>query len=275
MNIKLLHNKYFKLKGVESESIYGSILPKFAIGNKIKNTVRTTSYFAMCRETLVGYFRQKISNNFINAKTLDLLIWFTAPETTSVLKNGKVVHKTINNKKNYFEWLSNRHDEAVYRALYVLNVIEKELKWRKTAVRKITHRLGNKHTLYLFIASPKWMFSPPLLSLYTLIIRSGTFKNISKVKSINELSVAYNKTTQKHVLGQNVDIMFLKEISPFLEKFLINVNKIYKGRNRKINFDKTILSANSRFFDEGITKLIKNTTGDKLILERFLKYTHK
>ena len=119
------------------------------------------------------------------------------------------------------------------------------------------------------------MFSPPLLSLYTLIIRSGTFKNISRVKSINKLSTAYNKTTGKDVLNQNTDIMFLKEISPRLEKFFVNINKIYKGRNQKTNFSKSILEQGQHPFDEGITKLVKGTTGDKLILERFLKYTRK
>ena len=273
MNMKILHNKYFKLK--ESELAYGSVLPKFAIGDRTKNTVEAVSYFVICRETLGDQFRHKVSNNLLNSKTLNLLIWFIAPESVMVLTNGKSTYITINNKENYFEWLSTEHSESIYRALYVLNIIEKELKWKRTIVKKIAHRFSNKHDLYLFIASPKWMFSPPLLSLYTLIIRSGTFKNISKIKSINELSTVYGKTAEKDMFGQTGDIIYLKGISSLLEKFLVNIDKIYKGRNRKTNFDKLVLDNTFRSFDEGITTLVKGETGDKLILERFLKYTHK
>ena len=273
MGIKLLHNKYFKLK--ESESAYGSILPKFAIGDKAKNTVRAISYFAMCRETLVDSFRRKVNNNLINVKALNLLVWFTAPGAITVLKGGKSVNINMGNKEDYFEYISTKRNKSIYRALYVLNMIEKELKWKRTIIKEVVHRFSHKHDLYLFVASPKWIFSPPLLSLYTLIIRSGTFENISKVKSINELSIAYSRAAQRHPLDQNADVTYLKEISSLLKKFLVNVNKIYKGRNQKTNFDKTILSDSSRSFDEGITKLIKGTTGDKLVLERFLKYTHK
>lgn len=271
--MKILHNKYFKLK--ESELAYGSAFPKFAIGDRTKNAVEAISYFTACRETLGDHFRRKINNNIFSSKTLDLLIWFIAPGSVMVLKNGKSAYVTINNKENYFEWLSTEHNESIYRALYVLNIIEKELKWKRTIIKKIAHRFSNKHDLYLFIASPKWMFSPPLLSLYTLIIRSGTFKNISKIKSINELSTVYGKTTEKNMFGQTGDIIYLKEISSLLEKFLVNINKIYKGRNRKTNFDKLVLDNASRSFGEGITKLVKGETGDKLILERFLKYTYK
>ena len=273
MNIKILHNKYFKLK--ESESVYGSILPRFAIGNRTKNIVKAVSYFVSCRETLGDSLRRKVNNSLIDTKALNLLIWFTAPGAVAVLKNGKSIRITENNKENYFEWLSARHNKAIYRALYVLNVIEKELRWKRTTVKKVVHSFSNKHSLYLFTASSKWMFSPPLLSLYTLIIRSGTFKNISRVKSINKLSAAYNKTTGKDVSNQNTDIMFLKEISPRLEKFFVNINKIYKGRDQKTNFSKSILEQGQHPFDEGITKLVKGTTGDKLVLERFLKYTRK
>jgi hypothetical protein len=273
MGIKLLHNRYFRLK--RSESTYGSVFPKFAIGDKTKNTIKATSYFAACRETLGNQFRYKVNKSLINAKVLNLLIWFAAPGSVMVLKNGKATHITEHNKENYFEWLSTRHSESVYRALHVLNIIEKELKWKRTTVKKITHRFSNKHDLYLFVASPKWMFSPPLLSLYTLIIRSGTFKSISKIKSIGELSIAYNKTIEKHVPNQRADVSILKEISPWLKKLLVNVNEIYKGRTRKINFDKTVLSNDYSSFSEGITKLVRGETSDKLILERLLKYTCK
>lgn len=273
MNIKILHNRYFKLK--LSESAYGSILPRFAIGNRTRNTVEATSYFALCRETLGDYFRHKVNKNLINTKVLNLLVWFIAPGAVTILKNGKHVYVNTTNKEDYFEWLSTRHNESIYRTLYVLNIIEKELKWKRTTIKKVVHHFSNKHDLYLFVASPKWMFSPPLLSLYTLIIRSGTFENISKIKSINELSIAYNKTTERHVSNQNTDIAFLKEISPHLEKFLVNINKIYKGRNRKTNFDKSVLGNNYGSFNEGITKLMNGTTSDDLVLERFLKYTRK
>ena len=141
--------------------------------------------------------------------------------------------------------------------------------------KKIAHHFSNKHDLYLFVASPKWMFSPPLLSLYTLIIRSGTFKNISKIKSINELSVVYGKTNGKDMFGQTGDITYLKGISSLIEKFLVNINKIYKGRDQKTNFDKSVLDNISRSYGEGITRLVEGETSDKLILGRFLKYTRK
>jgi hypothetical protein len=273
MGIKLLHNKYFRLK--KSESAYGSVFPKFAIGDKIKNTIRAVSYFVACRETLGKHLRYKVNRNLINTRVLNLLVWFAAPGSVTILKNGKFTHITERNKENYFEWLSARHNESVYRALHVLNMVEKELKWKRTIVKKVIHHLSNKHDLYLFVASPKWMFSPPLLSLYTLIIRSGTFKSISEIKSIDELSIAYNKTIEKHIPDQSTDVVFLKEISPQLKKLLVNVNEIYKGRTRKINFDKAILDNKGGSFSEGITKLVRGETGDKLILERFLKYTYK
>ena len=134
MNMKILHNKCFELK--KGELAYGSVLPKFAMADKTKNAAKAISYFAICRETLGDCFRRKINNNLLNSKTLDLLIWFTAPGSVVVLKNGKSIYITEHNKENYFEWLSAEHNESIYRALYVLNIIEKELKWRRTTVKK-------------------------------------------------------------------------------------------------------------------------------------------
>lgn len=273
VTIKILHNKYFKLK--QSEQGYGSILPKFALGNRNGNTVEAISNFSSCRETLGFHFRHKVIIDAINTRILRLLIWFTTPGIVQIWKNDKVVCINEKNKKNYFEYISAKQNKSMYRALHVLNVIEEELKWRKTTIKEVDHSFNVRHSLYLITASPKWMFSPPLLSLYTLILRAGAFENISRAKSISKLATAYAKTTNKHAIGQTGDVAYLKEIAPVFKKFFVNINEIYRGRNQKVNFDRRILIRDHHPFDEGITKLVKGTTGDKLILERFLEYTHK
>lgn len=274
MDIKILHNKCFRVR--RSENSYGSFSPFFALGKRVKNTVKPISHFVLCRETLGSSIRRRINCNTIDTKILNLLVWFLTPDSIKVLKNGEPVY--INNaKKDYLEYVTSEHDKSIHRALHVLNVIEKELGWRKTVIKKVNHCLSNRHNLYLFIASPRWILAPPLLSLYTLIIRSGTFKNISKIKSIDELSTAYSKTTKEHVLDldQVEDVVLLKEIASILKDFLININKIYKGRNRKMNFSTDVFKSNYNAFNEGITKLVKGNTCDTFILERFRKYTHK
>lgn len=273
MNIQLLHNNYFKLN--KSEHFYASVIPRFALAQRTGNTVKAASRFASCRETLVAFLRRKVVYGVTDTKTLSLLIWFSIPNSIMILKNNKSVCISEKTKKNYFEYVAIKHKESIYRAVHVLNIIEKELKWKKTTVKEPKHRFSNKHSLYLFTLSPKWMFSPALFSLYTLIIRTGTFTTVSRVRTINGLAAAYIKTDKTHfsIGQQSLDAVFLKDIAPYLKKFLTRINKIYKGRDQKTNFDRSILLKNYSPFYEGITKLIKGTTGDSYILERFLKYT--
>lgn len=271
MAIKISHNKYFKLK--ESRQCYGNILPKFALGKRTKNIIEAASCFSRCRETLNAYFRNRVNKGVVDTRILRLLIWFAVPGTVTIQKNNKFIQIGENNKENYSEYVTTEYDKSIYRASYVLNVIEKELGWKKTTIKKVNHRLGDRHNLYIVTASPKWVFSPPLLSLYTLILRTGTFKNISKIKSIDRLATAYTKTTTKHAIGQDVDIASLRKIAPILKKFLTNINEIYKDRNQKTNFSGSIIEGTT--YDEGIMKLVRGVTGDKLVLKRFLKYTHK
>lgn len=268
--MKIKHNKFLPIKN--SEFIMGGTHPKFSLGDRDRDEISPICSFNTCRESLSFALRDKIRCNEINTRILRLIMWFCPSKDPRKVVNKKIINL---DKEQYFNDMSIKYDKTLSTAVDTLNTIEKELKWRKSIIQKLEHKFSNRHNLYLVMASPKWMFSPPLISLYLLILRSGTLTGVSKSKSIREFVIKCKEISNNAVLGQKSDIEHLKLFAPKLQKFLTNVGNIYKKRTQKMNFSRTVLTSGSGGFSEGMLKLVKADTGDKHILKEFQKYTGK
>jgi len=159
----------------------------------------------------------------------------------------------------------------VKAALKILNIIEREHKWALTVAHPIKP-YSNVDCIYLFVASKKWMRSPHLLSLFTLLIRLAqqtklnndtSFKRVRTYKGLLKKLKEYSEMT-----SHNPDKVTVKQTKQFWDPLLRNYQKLYRGMSMKRNFDN---NKYSNYYDEGLRKLCRGSTGDMEMRLRFKK----
>jgi hypothetical protein len=126
-------------------------------------------------------------------------------------------------------------EKKIDQCLEFLNQIEENLLMPCSKVRKCSNAPAEyKYGVFLFQGSKRWMQSPPMISLYSLLIRVG----FSHVSGTN-FSTTIKMLKEGHLKPyQNKDSKWLNEIEPALYKIMrFNDRKIFH-RDIKLNYPK-------------------------------------
>lgn len=116
-----------------------------------------------------------------------------------------------------------------------INQIEERIKIKKTQVRECSSPPENyKNGIFIFEGSRRWIQAPPMLSLYSLLLRVGFSHTLgdSFTTTIEGIKSGKIKPYQKH------DRRWLDKIGPALEKiFRLGDRRIFH-KNIKANYPK-------------------------------------
>lgn len=160
------------------------------VGEDIKGKAAQLLRWTTCREIFTAQLKRDIvgRHDKIGTKHTRLALKSVYSKTSSIFK-----HKGIFKSS----------DKAMETAMKMLNVIEKKAGWDLTVITKIeknTLNNVNKDKIivskYLIEGPKEWMSATPLISLYTLIIRSGWFRELSKIKQVEDIAPMCKKLTE-------------------------------------------------------------------------------
>lgn len=175
---------------------------------------------------------------------------------------------TGSNNKQAKDQQKKKFESSAKVALKILNIIEREHKWALTTAH-IVKPLSDGDTVYMFVASKKWMRSPHLLSLFTLLVRiaqqtklnDASFKRIRTYKSLLKKLKEYSAVT-----NHDFDKISIKKTIKYWDPLFRNYLKLYHGMPMKRNFDS---SKYDDHYDEGLQKLCCDGASDNETRRRF------
>ena len=133
-------------------------------------------------------------------------------------------------------------EELMPKTLDLVNRVAARLKIQKTVAYRISNPLTQhaRSQSFLLVGSPSWMKSPPMISFYTLLMRSSPGHDES-IKSIDKAIEALSLPSNTKV---NVgDRQLLKNGNKAILRIMKYKNKIWH-RTRKDNFPNSLSSGN-------------------------------
>jgi hypothetical protein len=156
----------------------------------------------------------------------------------------------------------------------VLNMVEEEVKWPKTCLIFPDHEWKNLGTIAIFKVSNKWTYSPYMLSLVILILRSSLFTNVHKMKSIPELKDLRKKMCRNRCSGYWSDKAETKDFAAQTFKewipVLKNFNAIHKNTDWISNFSRSSYGAAAYYYHtEGILTLVDGNAKNQIIFDNY------
>lgn len=124
--------------------------------------------------------------------------------------------------------------EKIPNVLDFINQAASKLKLKKTTVQEVSNppKRYSKTGIFVFEGSPRWMNSPPLLSMYSLFIRASTNHKIGTDLMVSIKDIIKNRLD----VGQRDDSNQLKQALPGIENifnlgyrkfFFMDSNKNY------------------------------------------------
>ncbi len=220
-----------------------------------KGKVKQLSRFDTCREILCCRIFDVISRTTkrtIPTDKLRLVVKIASSSGDSQTQRG--YQKTM--------------DKWTKAATHMLNIIEKEHKWVLTKAYPIKpYSHGDK--IYMLVASKKWMRSPHMLSLFTLIFRINTHRGM-RSSTTNRLKLY--KSIMKHIKKFSVEGVVVGDKSrvnttiEYWDPLLRNYNKMFKGFPMKDVFNRYSYRHHA---EEGINGLCSNRCTSHKLQERF------
>jgi hypothetical protein len=163
-------------------------------------------------------------------------------------------------------------DKWIKSALHILNIIEKEHKWSLTKAHTIKpYSYGDK--VYGIVASKKWMRSPHLVSLFTLIFRfsirkelqTPSFRRIRSYKGVM-------KNIKKFSGGLHGDKYKVGASLKYWDPLLRNYSKMFRGWPMKKTFNRSNYTSHA---EEGINRLCKGNSSSPKLRSRFNEVVKK
>lgn len=107
-------------------------------------------------------------------------------------------------------------------SLHLINLVEKTLDMPQTTLTELP---GQYH---VFQGNRRWLISPPMLSLYTLLIRAGRSCDGGDLDTATQ--AYYN------CKGMNTDVGYMKQARPGLEHILTYGDRFVFGNNMAANW---------------------------------------
>jgi len=133
----------------------------------------------------------------------------------------------------------NRMHKKIDGCLDFINQIEDRIGIPRSKVRKCLNPCLNYHenNVFIFQGNKRWIFSPPMLSLYTLLIRVGFAHKTGK---------DYNLTIQDLKSGnikpyQSKDTRWITEVEPALEKIIRVGDKKIFYKDINLNYPSSMI----------------------------------
>lgn len=190
-----------------------------------------------CRETFTNVIHKKLFDEKcpvqdVNLKKMDFSV---------VKKHDKFT--LVGNDKT-------RSDEVMKVAMNCVHIIEKYLGWSMSRIYEIENGNMSENNAYGYIirGSRKWLRSPPILSLYLLIVKMAEYKEtMSKVKTIYDFEVIgslpefSNNTNAKLanpfvVDGENSSIFWYRAVCKQIVPFIENIHNLFFKNSLKQNY---------------------------------------
>lgn len=255
----MVSKRVLKIKRT-SASQYGSTYSHsgymFAFCSKIvNNEVALQSGFQSCREDLAGCLFYNKANTIQTDRSRYVVRHVTGDA------NGDGVKKWFDSKTEV--------------GLKIINIMEARHGWPLTKmynVKPLVRELnsyGSPRRLITFqkvlIGSSKWVRSPHMVSLCTLLFRlpvrvTKIFGNIKSYKALKEACSKCEKT-------QSGDGYHVALTSKFWDMLMSNFDRMFAGSTSKDNFKKA--NYKNCQYDEGISKLCRFNCRNKQISEKF------
>lgn len=224
-----------------------------------KDKVKQLSRFDSCRESLCCRMFDAIDRLTSRTMSMDKLRLVVKIGSNSSYPSTQEEHQKMMDK-----WAKS--------ALHILHIIEKEHKWTLTKAYPIKpYSFGDK--VYMIVASKKWMRSPHLVSLFTLIFRiSGdeSFQTPSFMRLKSYKSVMQH--IKKFSARGGGDKSRVNAILKYWDPLLRNYNEMFKGYSMKETFDRHNYTSHTQ---EGINRLCDNRCTNYKLQERFDKVVKK
>jgi hypothetical protein len=167
--------------------------------------------------------------------------------------------------------------EAHKKAIRLINSLEKNVGWPLTKSFRITEnvnksadsQLNGGDILFVVTGNIKWMRSPVLISMYTILLRSGSMAPVSSSKTVTADKDTFTKIV-KSLNGDSGNYLKVALIYgiPLLSKF----DAMFVKRSLRFNYSAKRLGAGSNSGLEGLSYLVKGNTTDKDLYARFKKH---
>ena len=121
----------------------------------------------------------------------------------------------------------------ILNVLNFLNQIEKKMGLKPTSATKVSNAPSRyKNGFFVLEGSKKWILSPPMLSMYTLMIRTGFCHNIGEDFNITIENVISGKVDKYQRNDQN----YLTTSKPGIQKIVDVGYKTIFGKEPKLNY---------------------------------------
>ncbi len=223
---------------------------------KITGEIKQLTEFIFCRESLTCRVFDRMSRSIalMNRKGAGKM----------PIDKLRLLAKTASAARSSSEELK----VGVKTALKILNIIERKHKWALTVAHPV-EPCSNTDDIYMFVASKKWMRSPHLLSLFTLLVRLAQHKGLSSDSSFRRIKTyksLLDKLKKYTNTGSNSDKVTVKQTIKYWDLLFRNYQKLYYDMPMKRTFNKNKYTGH---YDEGIRKLCRGGTSDAAMNLRF------
>jgi len=259
-----MKNKVFKLELTDyDETMYSS--PKFGASSEPlfafvtdpkDSKLKCKTDITYCRESICEYIRQDlraVTNYGIILSKLHMVIYrrLDITDIAAAKFEGQVLagQKMINIIEKRYGWPLTRIYEAV-----LINATKKE-------------RKANR--FYYISANRRWIKSPIMLSLFTLLFRIATSESkygfSQDINSFNDIFTVLGKLAQKE---KRIELKYFKVHGHYWEAVLDHYNELFGQRPMA---DMYSPDANGYYFTEGINTLCDGDSLDTRLASDFAK----
>ena len=257
IKLKLAHPDEFDIhtgRSPNTEPHFAFVSPNASGGI---NAVTSITY---CRETVCEYIRQQIrdiKDNGIELNHLHMIVFRKVAE-------GKL--------KSNLE----RFEDQVLTAQHIINNIEKHYGWPLTKIRLsiITNKgMPESCRAYYISASKRWIKSPVMLSLFTLIFRVSAriTKKYNARKNIKNFDTIFSLLDKVAEKSRYEELAFYRAHGKRWKVVLDNYNKLF-GRRGMLDL---YYPVSGWHFTEGINRLCDEDSNDKILNQTFKELAKK
>ena len=212
------------------------------INNKLKKQLTSFRY---CRELLINDMVNEIDNIDIKKLRLLMTIW-------SSNKNTK---KSIINK--------------IKIGTNIANIVSKQFKMQPVTSKIIYGKILADTPIIEVTASPKWLRSPHMLSLFLMFTKYCNNNRFKNIKTYEKLCSVIDKT--KYITHN------LKLNSKKITFFLSNYNKLFRNLPliKNYNLKSYTIKYKSVIQYDGITNLVIGESSHKILNKKFFNLLDK
>lgn len=165
-----------------------------------------------CRETFVSAYINSLNEHDHTYKSIP------KDRMRIMIMRAGQGRRTESKANGFYEWMEN--------GARILNMLENEVGWGLTSVKKAVSPNIAKKDKYgvVFVASPRWMKSTQLMSLFLLVIRSAKRKHVKALKDLDDIP----KMLEKVKTDASGDMGFVKRSAHMWSKVMKYSDEIFK-----------------------------------------------